>query len=86
MELGINDFTNPRLRDLCRRARVLLDDRVVEKVIYANEEDGVLIKYCLDQNGKPIACSLDEFATEVCYGKVKIIDPETVDLSEVYLR
>lgn len=70
--------------ELCRRAIITLDGVKVAFCLEADEEQGYIERIDME-NGRPIV--YEHAILTVCeYGKVRIIDPLTIDLAEVYLK
>lgn len=83
MRLSI-DVPNP----LNLRAVVFLDGVKAELCLMADEESGCIERYVprTDPRWQTEFKYVDYWPTEVVRGAVKIVDPEAVDLGEVYLK
>ena len=61
-------------RELCCRCVVLLDGVHVKNCTEADEEEGFVVRFKLDDRGNHIVNG-SEIETETLYGNVQIIDP-----------
>ena len=61
-------------RELCCRCVVLLDGVQVKNCTEADEEEGFVVRFKLDENGM-LTVNGAEIETETLYGNVQIIDP-----------
>ena len=76
MRLSISYYSeyDQKTRDLCCRCVVLLDGVHVKNCTEADEEEGFVIRFKLDDNGSLILNGA-EVETETLTGNVQIIDP-----------
>ena len=76
MKLSISYYSeyDQKTRDLCCRCVVLLDGVHVKKCTEADEEEGFVIRFKLDDNGSLIVNG-NEIEIEKLTGNVQIIDP-----------
>lgn len=76
MKLSISYYSeyDQKTRDLCCRCVVLLDGVHVKNCTEADEEEGFVIRFKLDDNGSLILNGA-EVETETLTGNVQIIDP-----------
>ncbi|MNJ08754.1 hypothetical protein D3C77_28780 [compost metagenome] len=76
MRLSISYYNeyDQKTRDLCCRCVVLLDGVQVKNCTEADEEEGFVIRFKLDDNGSLILNGA-EVETETLTGNVQIIDP-----------
>lgn len=88
MRLSVEDMTgpDPDKAGLCVRAVITLDGVKQERCIVADEEEGFIMQHSLNEAGQVYADERGDVATEILYGKVRIIDPEALPLAEVYLK
>ena len=88
MRLSVEDMTgpDPDKAGLCVRAVITLDGVKQERCIVADEEEGFIMQHSLDEAGQLFVDERGDVATEILYGKVRIIDPEALPLAEVYLK
>ena len=61
-------------RELCCRCVVLLDGVRVKNCTEADEEEGFVVRFKLDDHGM-LTVNGSEIETETLYGNVQIIDP-----------
>ena len=76
MRLSVSDFQeyDEEKLALCRRVVVLLDGVQVKNCTEADEEEGFVVRFKLDENGM-LTVNGAEIETETLYGNVQIIDP-----------
>lgn len=76
MRLSVSYYNNydKETRELCCRCVVLLDGAQVKNCTEADEEEGFVVRFKLDDKGKVIVNGA-EIETETLYGNVQIIDP-----------
>lgn len=76
MKLSVSDYNqyDEETRKLCNRCVVLLDGETVKNCTKADEEEGFVIRFKLDENGM-LTVNGSEIETETLYGNVQIIDP-----------
>ena len=88
MKLSVDDMTgpDPEKAALCMRAIITLDGKKVERCVMADEEEGFVVQHSLDPSGQLYVDERGEVASEIRYGKVRIIDPDETSLEQVYLR
>ena len=77
MRLSVSYYNeyNKETRELCCRCIVLLDGVRVKNCTEADEEEGFVVRFKLDENGMLIVNGA-EIETETLYGNVQIIDPQ----------
>ncbi len=67
---------------LCYRALVFLDGEKQHRCIFADDENGLLARYC-----EPLRLTAEgDLAVEWKSGVVRIVDPEERTLHEIYTR
>lgn len=76
MRLSVSEYNeyDKETRELCCRCVVLLNGLQVKNCTEADEEEGFVIRFKLDNNGNHIVNGA-EIETEILYGNVQIIDP-----------
>lgn len=76
MRLSVSDLHeyDEEKQALCRRVVVLLDGEQVKNCTEADEEEGFVVRFKLDENGM-LTVNGAEIETETLYGNVQIIDP-----------
>ena len=76
MRLSVSDFQeyDKETLALCRRVVVLLDGVQVKNCTEADEEEGFVVRFKLDENDM-LTVNGAEIETETLYGNVHIIDP-----------
>lgn len=76
MRLSVSDFQeyDEEKLALCRRVVVLLDGVQVKNCTEADEEEGFVVRFKLDDRGNHIVNGA-EIETETLYGNVQIINP-----------
>jgi hypothetical protein len=76
MRLSVSYYNeyDKETRELCCRCVVLLDGKQVKNCTEADEEEGFVVRFKLDDHGNHIVNGA-EIETETLYGNVQIIDP-----------
>ena len=76
MRLSVSEYSeyDKETRELCCRCVVLLNGLQVKNCTEADEEEGFVVRFKLDDNGNHIVNGA-EIETETLYGNVQIIDP-----------
>lgn len=76
MRLSVSEYSeyDKETRELCCRCVVLLNGAQIKDCTEADEEEGFVIRFKLDDNGNHIVNGA-EIETETLYGNVQIIDP-----------
>ena len=76
MRLSVSEYSeyDKETRELCCRCVVLLDGVHVKNCTEADEEEGFVVRFKLDDRGNHIVNGA-EIETETLYGNVQIIDP-----------
>ena len=76
MRLSVSYYNeyDKETRELCCRCVVLLDGVHVKNCTEADEEEGFVVRFKLDDRGNHIVNGV-EIETETLYGNVQIIDP-----------
>ncbi len=76
MRLSVSYYNeyDKETRELCCRCVVLLDGVRVKNCTEADEEEGFVVRFKLDENGM-LTVNGAEIETETLYGNVQIIDP-----------
>ena len=76
MRLSVSEYSeyDKETRELCCRCVVLLDGVPVKNCTEADEEEGFVVRFKLDENGM-LTVNGAEIETETLYGNVQIIDP-----------
>ncbi len=76
MRLSVSYYNeyDKETRELCCRCIVLLDGVRVKNCTEADEEEGFVVRFKLDENGM-LTVNGAEIETETLYGNVQIIDP-----------
>ena len=76
MRLSVSEYSeyDKETRELCCRCVVLLDGVHVKNCTEADEEEGFVVRFKLDDRGNHIVNG-SEIETETLYGNVQIIDP-----------
>ena len=76
MRLSVSYYNeyDKETRELCCRCVVLLDGVRVKNCTEADEEEGFIVRFKLDDHGTHIVNGA-EIETETLYGNVQIIDP-----------
>lgn len=85
MNLSIEHLNDPVLGPLCRRAIILFNGHALDRVVEADEEQGYVIVHERWPDGQ-LKVFGDRLVQLKLIGKVRIIDPDEVDLAEVYLK
>lgn len=90
MNISIHDRNGPDQYKaaLCMRARIAMNGRVVQRIVEADEEQGYILQLMNinDPRFKVESQALNDWPLLCFFGRVRIIDPDTVDLSEIYLK
>lgn len=75
MRLSVSEYSeyDKETRELCCRCVVLLDGVHVKNCTEADEEEGFVVRFKLDDRGNHIVNGA-EIETETLYGNVQIID------------
>ena len=76
MRLSVSEYSeyDKETRELCCRCVVLLDGVHVKNCTEADEEEGFVVRFKLDDRGNHIVNG-SEIETETLYGNVQITDP-----------
>lgn len=76
MRLSVSYYNeyDKETRELCCRCIVLLDGVRVKNCTEADEEEGFVVRFKLDENGM-LTVNGAEIETETLYGNVQVIDP-----------
>lgn len=76
MRLSVSYYNeyDKKTRELCCRCVVLLNGLQVKNCTEADEEEGFVVRFKLDDKGNHIVNGA-EIETETLYGNVQIIDP-----------
>ena len=76
MRLSVSYYNeyDKETRELCCRCVVLLNGVQVKNCTEADEEEGFVVRFKLDENGM-LTVNGAEIETETLYGNVQIIDP-----------
>ena len=76
MRLSVSYYNeyDKETRELCCRCVVLLDGVQVKNCTEADEEEGFVVRFKLDENDM-LTVNGAEIETETLYGNVQIIDP-----------
>ena len=76
MRLSVSYYNeyDKETRELCCQCVVLLDGVRVKNCTEADEEEGFVVRFKLDENGM-LTVNGAEIETETLYGNVQIIDP-----------
>ena len=76
MRLSVSEYSeyDKETRELCCRCVVLLNGVRVKNCTEADEEEGFVVRFKLDDNGM-LTVNGAEIETETLYGNVQIIDP-----------
>lgn len=86
MRLSVEDLEgdDPEKARLCIRAVIMLNGvECGSGVIVADEEQGFIERYMMDENGQMVVTADNsEFVTEIVHGVVKIIDPQAKELDK----